>query len=140
MADQMELSSGSPTPNPQKREPAPTTPMHEPQNPVAPTTPFIITQTMLEAQNAVAPTTPTVPQMMLEAQTQAAAQPPEPTRTCNDEEAQPPKKKQRKDALTVVLAKKPINAGMWAHTDNKEKQVSFVYCQCRTYPDDRNAF
>ena len=69
-----------------------------------------------------------------------AAQPPEPTRTCNDEEAQPPKKKQRKDALTVVLTKVPINAGLLANTDNKEKALSFVYCHSRTYPDDRNAF
>ena len=97
-------------------------------------------QMMHEPQNPVAPTTPTVTQMMLEAQTQAAAQPPEPTRTCNDEEAQPPKKKQRKDALTVVLTKVPINAGLLANTDNKEKALSFVYCHSRTYPDDRNAF
>ena len=69
-----------------------------------------------------------------------AAQPPEPTRTCNDEEAQPPKKKQRKNALTVVLTKVPINAGLLAITDNKEKSLSFVSCHSRTYPDDRNAF
>ena len=123
LADQMELSSGPPTPDPQKRAPAPTTP----------TIDDIRNEGHGPGSNAL--------QAEADSGTsEEAAQPPEPTRTCNDEEAQPPKKKQRKDALTVVLAKKPINAGMWAHTDNKEKAVSFVYCQCRTYPDDRNAF
>ena len=130
MADQMELSSGPPTPVPEILAPAPTTP------------------TIFDTPNEEHGPGSNALQAEADSGTsEEAAQPPEkkqrtnePTRTCNDEEAQPPKKKQRKDALTVVLAKKPINAGMWAHTDNKEKAVSFVYCQCRTYPDDRNAF
>ena len=69
-----------------------------------------------------------------------AAQPPMPTRTCNDEAGQPPKKLQRKDELTVVLNEVPINEGLLAITDNKKKTVYFVSRHIRTCPHDRNAF
>ena len=68
-----------------------------------------------------------------------AAQPPEPTRTCNDEEAQPPKKLRKKHELTVVLHGQAINKSLLASTDNEPKTVTFVYSESRTCPHDRNA-